>query len=252
MAASARVGVNFVVIRGISDLLDGKAASDAAGSQEQASENAASVLARLLDELDPVEVSSDVGVADSLPWEYTMLYERIVSALDEHKADRRDLELRIPGPSRPTPPSETMFGVIGSELARLTGWIQTVVPLINNLTVKALGLPGQPGDKAEIEYLASRLGRVYGEFIQWGKGWYAMGLTDEWKSVVEPFAAAGLSLATDVERFRDDMAKALDAARAHDGQARVTYTVTLELRAPTGLDGVHKDAARILGMDLME
>lgn len=55
LAASARVGVNFVVIRGISDLLEGKAASDAAGSQERASTNAASVLARLLEELGRVE-----------------------------------------------------------------------------------------------------------------------------------------------------------------------------------------------------
>lgn len=51
VAASAREGVKYAVVRGISDLLDRKAESDADGSQERASANAASVLACLLDEL---------------------------------------------------------------------------------------------------------------------------------------------------------------------------------------------------------
>ncbi len=51
VAASASVEVKHVVVRGISDLLDRKAEADAGGSQERASANAASVLARLLDEL---------------------------------------------------------------------------------------------------------------------------------------------------------------------------------------------------------
>ncbi|MCX4240153.1 serine/threonine-protein kinase [Paraliomyxa miuraensis] len=192
---------------------------------------------------------SETNPQVELSWEYTMLYECIAAALDEHKADRKDLEFKIPGASRPTPPREKMLSVIGSELARLTGWIQTIEPLINNLVGKALGPPGQPGDKDEIEYLASRLGRAYGEFIQWGKNWRAMGLAEEWSGVVEAFAAAALSLAMDVERFRDDLAKALDAVRAYDGQEEVTYKVTLELRAPHGLDRVHKEAARILGVE---
>ena len=141
-----------------------------------------------------------------------------------------------------------MLGVISSELIRLTGWIQTVEPLINNLIEKAVGPPGHPGDKDEIEYLASRLGRAYGEFIQWGKSWRAMGLGDEWHGVVNTFAAAALSLATDVERFRDDLAKALAAARAYDGQQRVTYTVSLVLHPPRGLDGVLEETAQILGV----
>jgi hypothetical protein len=75
-----------------------------------------------------------------------------------------------------------------------------------------------------------------------------MGLGGEWDWVVEKLAGIAMSLASDIERFRDDFGRTLDAARRHDGQSEVTYRVALNLRAPDG-DGLIEEVARILGLD---
>ena len=74
-----------------------------------------------------------------------------------------------------------------------------------------------------------------------------MGLDQRWEPVVESFAAAALSLASDVERFRDGIGEGLDAGRHRAPGERLEFEVTLELSLP-GLEDVAEQTARILGM----
>ncbi|SMC85776.1 phosphorylase family protein [Kibdelosporangium aridum] len=65
-AAAARQNVAVGVVRGISDLLSGKSASDAAGWQEKAAHNAAQFTLRLLDVVAPTEPVTIEMVAEHM------------------------------------------------------------------------------------------------------------------------------------------------------------------------------------------
>jgi len=225
LAASARSGVGFAVVRGISDLLDGKAAADAGGGQELASKNAVHVLGRLLE-----EVAGPAEAEDEL-WEHVMLHQRLSVAIDGAFEQRRDLELGLARTHRHSPPrDEEVLELFRVGTARVGSWLGVVARLLGENLPKALGGDGRPGDVRELDYVARTVGRMYADFLDWGHEWLALGGSDKWRSVVEHQVKAALSFAGDVERFQGDLARAIQVGREHDGRTPLELKVTLELR----------------------
>lgn len=179
-------------------------------------------------------------------WEHALLHQRLSSAIDDSFEQRRDLDLGITQGRRQSPPDGEVLRLMRRWVDRLQPWLGAVERLLEEHLPKALGTDGEPGDIRELDYVARTVGRMHAEFIALGHEWLALGASGKWRRVVDHQVRVALSLADDIERFRDDLGRAVQAGRQHDGREPLEICVTLELRGH-GIADVSDLVAETLG-----
>jgi hypothetical protein len=102
-------------------------------------------------------------------WEYILFAGALAQRQDRLEGKWRDHELRLPGSDRVRLDDEAEAL---SFIRTANASIQITISVINRLfdpTVleRAFGVPGEPGDAAQIEHIASRVMSMYEEMMDW-------------------------------------------------------------------------------------
>jgi len=170
-------------------------------------------------------------------WEYLALAQDLRGGLDSLEDQWRDYVLGLRSPAVADPIAEHEIAAILSVRIRAASMI---VDSINNvlgpeLLEEAFGAPGEPGDRAVIRYVASRVVRLYRGLLDWA---------EEVRSIVAPDSCdellMGLARFVDepirqvrefVDEYETGVRAAVDALRAGRDEP-VTLSFTLELSIP--------------------
>jgi hypothetical protein len=119
----------------------------------------------------PRTVEEQAGLLSARPggWENLLFAGALLQQRDRLEPKWRDHELRLPGPDRARFGDEReALAHIQSEIAALRITVESVNRLFDPAAhEKAFGAPGEAGDAAQIEHIASRIMSTYEQIIDW-------------------------------------------------------------------------------------
>jgi hypothetical protein len=186
-------------------------------------------------------------------WEYLLFAAVLRRRMDALESKYRDHRLRFIRPSPGSPPyaDESDFFISAFRDARVL--TDNFNRLFDNVAQdRAFGVPGESGDPAEIEHVASRMIDVYEGLIDWAARVRATPLDDEFNKVVE---LASRFVDQPIQQFRDFVERVvaetdqLPAALRAESPGPITLTLTITLSIEEGLeDELHGELRRLEAM----
>jgi hypothetical protein len=170
-------------------------------------------------------------------WEYILLSYWLSQGVEERAAAYQDHELGF-ALSNNYIPAERLLDYMDSELAR----VLSIVDVFENLLFGpgqqlAAGAPGEPGDPARIEHLASRVLMIYDELLAWSYRLRSTSTTaDEGRDALKALANYATqpidAVRAFITSFTDDMnalSGKLEAGEDVDVEMYITFEVPEEV-----------------------
>jgi hypothetical protein len=118
----------------------------------------------------PRTVEERAGLLEARPggWEYLLFAGVLLQQRDRLAPKWRDHELKLPSSDRIRLDEGEALAHLQGELAKLEITIASINRLFDPSVLEgAFGAPGEPGDLAQIEHVASRFISVYEEMLDW-------------------------------------------------------------------------------------
>ena len=168
-------------------------------------------------------------------WEYRLFAELIKDYIDSYSEKRLDFKYGISFSSRidlETP--EEVISHIRGKQRELEPLAPMLTRLLNEASKDSFGLPGEPGDYHQIQYVCQRFAEIYGKYIDWRLSFVNLNAGPDFNKLLDLLSRFAKNAIEEIEDFakkvHTDINAALDDLPSETGEPRTVHlTLTLTL-----------------------